>query len=171
MDMALDRYARVVNHAFLNELKACNVTLSDDVALLGSYSQEPFSADWIEQNAGSLLHKLREELSIQFRLEETFGYVVGPSGVQDKNVTKAIDQHFRLILQCTSLSEQFDQLEYCGKLSSETHEMWRQMKHLYEAIMEHESLERRLVAAAWAPILPEAATSIEHTKPIHEDAL
>jgi len=169
--MASDQFTRVINHAFLSELKDCNVALWDDVALLGSYAQEPFSAEWIEQNAGQLLHRLREQLSCQFRLEETFGYVIGPGDVQDKNVTKAIGQHFSLMLQCTALSEQLDELEYCGKLSSETHEMWRQMKRLYEAIMEHEALERRLVAAAWAPILPEAANSVEHRRPFHQEAL
>jgi hypothetical protein len=110
-------------------------------------------------------------MSCQFRLEETFGYVVGPGDVQDKNVTKAIGQHVSLMLQCTALSEQLDELEYCGVLCSETHEMFRQMKRLYEAIMEHEALERRLVAAAWAPILPEAANSIEHRRPFHHEAL
>lgn len=168
--MNSDCYARVVNHAFLTELKDCNSPLWEDVALLGLYSQEPFSAEWIEQNVGPLLHKLRDELSTQFRLEETYGYVIGASGVQDKNISKAIDQHVCLILECTSLSEQFDELEYCGKLSSETHEMWRQIKRLYEAIMEHEALEKRLVASAWSPILPESNCCVEHAKRLFEES-
>jgi hypothetical protein len=159
--MASDGMAKVVNSAFLNELKECNSTLWEDVNLLGAYSQEPFSGDWIEQNGGVLLRRLREELSGQFRLEETYGFVAGTSQHQDRNVTRALDQHLSIVLQCVALSEQFDDLEYCGKLSSETLGMWRQMKQLYECIMEHEALERRLSAAAWAPILPETARTLE----------
>jgi hypothetical protein len=160
--MTSDGIARVVNSAFLNELKECNSALWEDVNLLGSYAQEPFSGDWIEQNGGPLLRRLREELSGQFRLEETFGFVAGPTPYQDRNVTRALDQHLSIVLQCVALSEQFDDLEYCGKLSSETLEMWKQMKRLYECIMEHESLERRLAASAWAPILPGAISELQH---------
>lgn len=149
-------FARVVNNAFLIELKECNSSLWEDVNLLGSYTQEPFCADWIEEEAGVLLRRLRQELSGQFRLEETFGFVAGPSQHQDRNVSKAIDQHLSIVLMCVALSEQLDDLEYCGTLSSETLGIWHQMKRLYELIMEHEALERRLSAAAWAPILPEA---------------
>ena len=149
-------FARVVNNAFLIELKECNSSLWEDVNLLGSYTQEPFCADWIEEEAGVLLRRLRQELSGQFRLEETFGFVAGPSQHQDRNVSKAMDQHLSIVLMCVALSEQLDDLEYCGTLSSETLGIWHQMKRLYELIMEHEALERRLSAAAWAPILPEA---------------
>jgi len=149
-------FARVVNNAFLIELKECNSSLWEDVNLLGSYTQEPFCADWIEEEAGVLLRRLRQELSGQFRLEETFGFVAGPSQHQDRNVSKAMDQHLSIVLMCVALSEQLDDLEYCGTLSSESLGIWHQMKRLYELIMEHEALERRLSAAAWAPILPEA---------------
>jgi len=157
--MTSDGFSRVVNSAFLNELKECNSPLWEDVNLLGSYTQEPFCADWIEQEAGPLLRRLRDELSAQFRLEETFGFVAGPSQHQDRNISKAMDQHLGIVLMCVALSEQLDDLEYCGTLSSETLGIWHQMKKLYEIIMEHEALERRLCAAAWAPVLPETKTS------------
>lgn len=159
--MSIDGTAKVVNSAFLMELKECNAKLWEDVALLGSYSQEPFSSEWIEQNGGALLRRLREELSSQFRLEETYGFVDGLVRVQDQNVARALDQHLSIVLECVALSEQFDDLEYCGKLSSETYGMWKQMKNLYESIMEHEALERRLMASAWAPILPETSRALE----------
>jgi hypothetical protein len=155
--------AKVVNGAFLNEIKECHAPLWEDVALLGAYAQEPFSGEWIEQNGGSLLRRLRDELASQFRLEETYGFVTGPGTFQDSQVTRALDQHLSIVLQCVALSEQFDDLEYCGKLSSETVAMWKQMKRLYECIMEHEALERRLVAASWAPILPETAHLMSST--------
>ncbi len=148
-------YVRVVNIAFLNELKECNTALWDDVNLLGSYAQEPFCGDWIEQNGGSVLRRLRDELSGQFRLEETYGYVPGSGPNQDRNVSKALDQHLSIVLQCVALSEHFDDLEYSGKLSCHTLDIWKQIKYLFESIMEHEALERRLIAAAWAPVLPE----------------
>jgi hypothetical protein len=159
--MTANGFARVVNSAFLDELKECNSSLWEDVNLLGSYTQEPFCSDWIEQEAGTLLRRLREELSAQFRLEETYGYVAGPSQHQDRNISKAMDQHLGIVLMCVALSEQLDDLEYCGRLSSETLSIWRQMKKLYENIMEHESLERRLSAAAWAPILPEEKEPVD----------
>ncbi len=148
--------AKVVNIAFLNELKECNSGLWEDITLMGSYTQEPFCADWIEQNGGSMLRRLRDSLSAQYRLEETFGYVDGANGHQDPNVSRALDQHLSIVLQCVALSEHFDDLEYCGKLHDETLDVWRQLKDLYELIMDHEALERRLAAAAWAPILPES---------------
>jgi hypothetical protein len=131
--------------------------------LLGAYTQEPFCGDWIEQSAGTLLRRLREELSSQFALEETYGYVAGPSIHQDKDVTKALDQHLSIVLRCVALSEQVDDLEYCGTLDIATIDIWSQMQQLYAAIMEHESLERRLSAAAWAPILPETLERLVST--------
>ena len=154
-------FARVVNSAFMNELKECNSPLWEDVNTLGSYTQEPFCADWIEQEAGTLLRRLREELSGQFRLEETFGYVAGSSRHQDRNVTKAMDQHLGIVLMCVTLSEKLDDLEYCGTLANESMGIWHQMKKLYEMIMEHDALERGLSAAAWAPILPGTREAIE----------
>jgi hypothetical protein len=154
--MTLVGFARVVNSAFMNELKECNSPLWEDVNVLGSYTQDPFCSDWVEQEAGALLRRLREELSGQFRLEETFGYVAGPNHLQDRNVTKAMDQHLSIVLMCVALSEQLDDLEYCGTLSGESLGIWHQMKRLYQDIMEHEALERGLCAAAWAPVLPES---------------
>lgn len=154
-------FARVVNSAFMNELKECNSPLWDDVNTLGSYTQEPFCADWIEQEAGVLLRRLRDELASQFRQEETYGFVAGPTLHQDRNVSKAMDQHLGIVLMCVALSEQLDDLEYCGTLSGETLSIWHQLKRLYEAIMAHEALERRLSAAAWAPILPESREVME----------
>ena len=110
-------FARVLNIAFMNELKECNSPLWEDVNTLGSYSQEPFCADWIEQEAVVLLRRLRDELSTQFRLEETYGFVAGPTHHQDRNVSKALDQHLGIVLMCVALSEQMDDLEYCGKTS------------------------------------------------------
>lgn len=157
--MTSNGFARVVNSAFLNELKECNSPLWEDVNLLGSYTHGPFCGDWIEQEAGPLLRRLREELAAQFRLEETFGFVAGPGLNQDRNISKAMDQHLGIVLMCVALSEQLDDHEYCGTLSGETLGIWHQLKKLYEIIMEHEALERRLCAAAWAPVLPEAKES------------
>lgn len=155
--------AKVVNNAFLVELKECNSNLWEDVNLLGAYTQEPFCSDWIEQNGGRLLRRLREELSAQFRLEETFGYVDGPPGdVPDPHIAKAIDQHLNIVLQCVALSEQFDDLEYSGKLSCEAVDIWRKMKRLFDAINEHELLERRLLSAAWAPIANDDSMAMMH---------
>ncbi len=156
--------SKVVNAAFLQELKEAHSTLWEDVNLLGAYSQEPFCADWVEQNAGGLLHRLREGLSSQFRLEETFGYVTGPEGETDEEVEAAIDQHLRIVLQCVALSEQFDDLEYSGQLPHETLGVWRAMRAMYDAILEHESLERRMLCKAWGfrvqfvhPVLPDSS--------------
>jgi hypothetical protein len=155
---------KVVNFAFLQEVKESHTTLWDDVNLLGSYVQEPFCADWIEQNGGPLLRRLREGLSSQFRLEETFGYVEGRQATQDPRVGRAIDQHLNIILQCVSLSEQFDDLEYCGRLHCETLEIWRQMRALFESIMDHEALERLLFTGAWSQA-PASERSLSNAVP------
>ncbi len=137
--------AKVVNFAFLQEVKESHSSLWEDVNTLGSYVQEPFCADWIEQNAGPLLRRLREGLSSQFRLEETFGFVDGPGTVESPDVTCAIGQHLKLILHCVSLSEKLDDLEYCGRLHGESLSVWQQMKQLFDSIIEHETLERKIL--------------------------
>jgi hypothetical protein len=162
--MSTDNRARVVNGAFLTELKECNSALWEDVNMLGSYSQEPFCGDWIEQNGGALLRRLRDRLSGQYRLEETFGFVAGIHNHQDPRVTKALDQHLSLVLECVALSERCDDLEYCGKLSRETFDIWKQMKHLYDGIIEHESLERNLVLSALSPDLLETQHQLDSVK-------
>ena len=136
---------RIVNYAFLQELKIENSPLWDDVVLLGSYCEEPFSSDWIEQNAGNLLRRLREKISGQFRMEEGLAYIPSPDSVQSEDVTLALDQHFHILLSCIALSEQCDDLEYSGKLANETVTIWRQMQALYESILEHEQLERQFI--------------------------
>ncbi|MFN9853647.1 MAG: hypothetical protein ACK57P_17670, partial [Planctomycetota bacterium] len=85
--------SKVLNLAFLQELKESHSSLWEDVNVLGSYVQEPFCADWLEENGGTLLRRLREGLGSQFRLEETFGYVDGPVGATAPDIEKAIDQH------------------------------------------------------------------------------
>ncbi|MFO0013491.1 MAG: hypothetical protein ACK553_12155 [Planctomycetota bacterium] len=138
--------SKVVNLAFLQELKESHSSLWEDVNLLGSYVQEPFCPDWLEQNGGGLLRRLREGLSSQYRLEETFGYVDGPMGETDPDIEKAIDQHLRIFLQCVALSEQCDDLEYAGRLRIESTRMWRQLRAMYESILDHEALERRIIS-------------------------
>lgn len=142
--------ARIVNYAFLQELKEENSPLWEDVVLLGAYVQEPFSADWIEQNAGNLLRRLRDRLAGQFRTEEVMGYIPVVGIQQSNEVTVALDQHLRILLHCIALSEQCDDLEYAGHLASETVAIWSQMRVLYDAIMEHESLERRMISTEWS---------------------
>ncbi|MCU0710444.1 MAG: hypothetical protein MUC43_00185 [Pirellula sp.] len=137
--------AKIVNYAFLQELKEENTPLWEDVLLLGSYGQEPFSSDWIEQNAGTLLRRLRDRISGQFRMEETLAYIPVEGITQSQPVTKALNQHLQILLHCIALSEQCDDFEYSGKLFTETYEIWKEMRSLYDEIMEHESLERRLL--------------------------
>jgi hypothetical protein len=135
-------------------LKESHSSLWEDVNVLGSYVQEPFCPDWLEQNGGTLLRRLREGLGSQFRLEETYGYVDGPGGPTDPEIEKAIDQHLRIILQCVALSEHCDDLEYAGRLRTESTSVWRQMRALYDAILEHESLERRIISRALGLQIP-----------------
>jgi hypothetical protein len=149
------RASKVVNVAFLQELKESHSNLWEDVNQLGAYVQEPFCADWVEQNGGALLRRLREGLASQFRLEETFGYVDGPPGPTSKEVEMAMDQHLKIVLQCVALSEQFDDLEYSGRLDCETVAIWKQMRVLYETILEHEAFERRMLSESWG-ICPSA---------------
>jgi hypothetical protein len=141
---------RMVNYVYLQDLKEENSSLWEDVILLGAYVQEPFSTDWIEQNAGNLLRRLRNKLSGQFRTEESLAYLHCPGSIQSRDVTRALDQHLRIVLHCIAISEQCDDYEYSGNLSSETLEIWNQMRELYEEIMEHESHERRMLSSEWS---------------------
>ncbi len=141
---------RMVNYVYLQDLKEENSSLWEDILLLGAYVQEPFSTDWIEQNAGNLLRRLRDKLSGQFRTEESLAYLHSPGSIQSRDVTRALDQHLQIMLHCIAISEQCDDYEYSGKLSSETLEIWKQMRELYEEIMEHESHERRMLSSGWS---------------------
>jgi hypothetical protein len=146
--------SKVLNLAFLQELKESHSNLWEDVNVLGSYVQEPFCLDWLEQNGGDLLRRLREGLCSQYRLEETYGYVDGPIGSTDPDIEKAIDQHLRIVLQCVALSEQCDDLEYTGRLRVESTAIWRQLRAMYDAILEHEALERRIISRALGLQIP-----------------
>lgn len=146
--------SKVLNLAFLQELKESHSNLWEDVNVLGSYVQEPFCPDWLEQNGGDLLRRLREGLCSQYRLEETYGYVDGPIGSTDPDIERAIDQHLRIFLQCVALSEQCDDLEYTGRLRVESTAIWRQMRAMYDAILEHEALERRIISRALGLQIP-----------------
>jgi len=128
---------RMVNYVYLQDLKEENSSLWEDILLLGAYVQEPFSTDWIEQNAGNLLRRLRDKLSGQFRTEESLAYLHSPGSIQSRDVRRALDQHLQIMLHCIAISEQCDDYEYSGKLSSATIQILKQIRELSEEMMEN----------------------------------
>lgn len=109
--------ALAVNPAFMQEIKDSNPDLwrlADDLRRACQIDDEPVA---VLRRLARLLDSLRDALSLQFSLEESYGYIrVGEP--QDERISdlaiRTQAQHGQLYLQLSDLVEQAEELQYRG---------------------------------------------------------
>lgn len=138
-----------VNAAFLQEVKDNNVPLWRSLRELRS-----LPATCVDPIAGSaqfvtLIGRLRESLSLQFSLEDTYGYIeASPTHFQlpaavDAAAAKA--QHCELYLQIHELCEQAEEAQYRGTISRDLESFFDAFELLDESLQAHEDAEAELI--------------------------
>ena len=143
----------VVNPAFLQEIKDSNPDLWDTVHKLRQVCQydndEPTR---VSRKLTRLLDCLRDQLALQFSLEESYGYVSVPDHSNQalgELATRAQAQHGMLYLRLSDLAEQSEELQYRGVESSQLRILIQRTLEFDAEFREHERTENELIERSY----------------------
>jgi hypothetical protein len=149
-----------INRAFLQELKDANAdywTVVTDVKELFAQGLAPgeVATCYLQEqpNLGDfllLLRRVKTEMTKQFLLEETYGYMQTPtqhSAPLTGLVEQAYKQHKSLYLLACEICESAERGEYQGKLGEQLPLLISELQRLHCLWSEHEQLERNLISA------------------------
>lgn len=139
-----------INRAFLQELKDVNpdywTTFSQLEQWLDSHSADPVNT--AQPEIVARIRRLRDELSRQFRLEETYGYMQTPivhSQTYAALVESTYNQHKTLYLLASEICESAERAEYQGMLPEAYSQLVIDLTRLHQLWNEHEQAERKLI--------------------------
>lgn len=138
----------VVNPAFLQEIKDSNPDLWHTVHQLRQVCEcddEPAS---LSRQLTRLLDGLRDQLALQFSLEESYGYVVVPdlpSRTLGELASRAQSQHGMLYMQLSELAEQSEELQYRGVELPHLRRLIQSTRQFDTELREHERIENELI--------------------------
>ena len=139
-----------VNPAFLQEIKDCNPDLWQAVDQLAG-----MRLPGIDEHPGQtlrrltrLLDQLRDQVALQFALEESYGYLEVPAHISRVTCRLAGDaqaQHSTLYLRLSELAEQAEELQYRGLEMSRLRELVDASLQFVAELQQHEQLEQELI--------------------------
>ena len=139
----------VINAAFLQEIKDCNPglwQLQHQLRQVCESEQEPGT---ISRQLVQLLDDFRDGLSMQFALEECYGYQSASTSILDaanpKMIMKAHQQHCQLYLEVCDLAEQAEELQYRGVEPASLSKLVTATQAFDEHLRQHEKLENNLI--------------------------
>ncbi len=142
----------IINPAFLQEIKDSNPDLWISVSRLGQIGREAFEPSRFLNELTRLLDELRDQLALQFSLEESYGYIELPEevAVHSSRVTSALagrtqSQHTTLYLRLSDLVEQSQELQYRGVEPQRLRELIEWSSQFYSELREHERMENELI--------------------------
>lgn len=141
-----------VNPAFLQEIKDSNPDLSHTVHELRQllHSHEPPVE--ISNRLARLLDDLRDHLSLQFSLEESYGYVAvpeNPSRTLSDLAARLQSQHGMLYMQVSDLAEQAEELQYRGVEQTQLHVLLQRTREFDTDLRRHENAEHELIERSY----------------------
>ncbi len=138
----------VVNPAFLQEIKDSNPDLWHTVHRLRQVCDchdEPSKA---ARELARLLDDLRDQLALQFSLEESYGYLEIPdqhSGGTSLLATRTHSQHCTLYLRLSELAEQAEELQYRGVEPGKLRLLVQSTQDFDAQLRDHEQSENELI--------------------------
>lgn len=138
----------VVNPAFLQEIKDSNPDLWHTVHQLRQICECDDEPTKVSRQLTRLLDGLRDQLALQFSLEESYGYVAvpdHPSEVLTDLATRTQSQHGMLYMQLSDLAEQAEELQYRGVESSQLRILIERTREFDAELREHERTENELI--------------------------
>jgi len=152
MAVATPTKTLVVNPAFLQEIKDSNPDLWNLIRQLEGIIQILDEPAAILRRLTRLLDDLRDQLALQFSLEESYGYieVSSPaSRVIGELAVRAHSQHTMLYLQLSDLAEQAEELQYRGVELQQLRELVDRSCQFHSDLREHERTEDELIRRSY----------------------
>jgi len=142
----------VVNSAFMQEIKDGNPSLINAMQQLHQVCISKENNLQISRQLTKVLNTLRMELSLQFELEESYGYVeVGESPLQDfsdtAESTKA--EHKTLYGAVTELAEAAEELQYRGVETEQLRLLMSDTCQFRLRLRNHEQAENELIVQSF----------------------
>jgi hypothetical protein len=137
-----------VNPAFLQEIKDCNPDLCDTIHQLRQVCDSDEAPAWISRQLTRLLDGLRDQLALQFSLEESYGYVIVPDHACQQLgalAARTQSQHGPLYLRLTELAEQAEDLQYRGVETAALRRLLERVRLFDAELSEHERTESELI--------------------------
>ncbi|MEZ6090909.1 MAG: hypothetical protein R3C05_23375 [Pirellulaceae bacterium] len=136
-----------VNPAFLQEIKDSNQELWDTLHAVRQLCDSDQSRADVARGLVRLLNELRDHLSLQFALEESYGYLEGRFRWIAGSVIPQLarSQHCRLFLQLADLCELAEELQYRGFSLNEVAGLVEQVELFDQSLQQHERLENDLI--------------------------
>lgn len=138
----------VVNPAFLQEIKDSNPDLWHTVHQLRQVCDSDDEPANVSRQLTRLLDTLRDQLALQFSLEESYGYLAvpqNPSQTPGGLANRAQSQHGILYMRLSELAEQSEELQYRGVELPQLLELVAQTSDFDAQLREHERLENELI--------------------------
>ena len=142
----------VVNPAFLQEIKESNPDLNHTLDNLRSLLRSPSCPSEACNKLARSLDDLREHLSLQFSLEEAYGYLAvseAPSRVLSELACRTQSQHGMLYMQLSDLAEQAEELQYRGVEVDQLGRLLERTREFDAELRSHERAELELIERAY----------------------
>ncbi len=137
-----------INPAFLQEIKDSNPDLWSTVQNLRQVCQCREQPAQTARHLARLLDNLRDQLALQFSLEESYGYLEVSEG-SDGNVGQLANrthaQHCTLYLRLSELAEQAEELQYRGVEPLQLRKLVQSAQQFDAELREHEQSENELI--------------------------
>ena len=152
MSIVNNATALAVNPAFLQEIKDSNPDLWVTVRELRRICQSRDEPVRVSRQLTRLLDDLRDQVALQFSLEESYGYLaIGSPPCQTlcELACRAQAQHATLYLQLSELAERAEELQYRGVQRDHLRRLIEQSIDFDEAFKAHEKLEGDLIARSF----------------------
>ena len=147
----------LVKPAFLQEIKDSNPDLWHLVHQLRAITDSQGQPGAVVRNLVRILDDLRDQLAMQFALEESYGYIRVPGSVitasADPSLRQSLcglteaahSQHCGLYLQLSDLAEQAEESQYRGATIENLNLLLRAASRFDESLRDHELLEQDLI--------------------------
>jgi len=142
----------VLNPAFLQEIKDCNPDLWHTQHELRQVCDDCDSEPaQVTRQLVRLLDDFRDQLALQFALEESYGFVEVPNDaaaanrIDEELVHRVHAQHCPLYLELSELAEQAEELQYRGIVMAQLLDLIGSVQRFNERLTEHENLEGELI--------------------------
>ncbi|WP_372721575.1 hypothetical protein [Novipirellula sp.] len=138
----------VVNSAFLQEIKESHPEFWHTLHHVRQVCEDMDEPSHVTRTLVRLLNDLRDQMALQFALEEAYGYIeVAPEYRSSKvnAAEKAMAQHCSLYLQLSELIEKAEELQYRGASAACVQELVDQTQAFDEKLREHEQAENGLI--------------------------
>lgn len=138
----------VINPAFLQEIKDSNPELKRALQDLRLLLDSRESAHQVCHQLTRLLDDLRDQLALQFSLEEAYGYLslIGDHGETFGDLAnRTQSQHGLLYMTLSDLAEQAEELQYRGVEANHLHLLLQRTRSFELELRDHEAAENELI--------------------------